>query len=339
MNNAQIRLENTLELYKSKLPPKPYHTNDYYYGKRIGSLDLALKSQHIQPNSLTHKYFMIFDLDGDMSVLDWADKGLPSPHLIVRNLDNGRSHMTYILNTSVKNDVSGRLKPIKYCSDVEHGLAVRIGADMNYNGLLTKNPFKSSAYKVFSFEDQPYDLDYLNEFVNKDLVRQQREAKKAKSVEDGFASGRNCTLFENLRIWAYANWHRSHQGKLLSNIMDQAMEFNTFECQLGTREVEAIADSVYRFISRNFSIERLNELKSDRAKQSRQKSKGNVIYTGEKPWEKENVPSSTYYYRKANSVDAERQIASQYEPWKKLNISRRTYYRRKNQGLIELPED
>ena len=134
MNNAQLRLENTLEEYKSKLPPKPYHTNDYYFGKKIGALDSALKSNHIQPNSLTHKYFIILDLDSDMSVLDWADKGLPAPHLIVRNLDNGRSHMTYILNSSVKSDVNGRLKPIKYCSDVEHGLAVRIGADMNGGG-------------------------------------------------------------------------------------------------------------------------------------------------------------------------------------------------------------
>ena len=76
MNNAQLRLENTLELYKSKLPPKPYYANDYSFGKKIGSIEAALKSNHIQPNSKTHKYFMIFDLDSDMSVLDWSDKGL-----------------------------------------------------------------------------------------------------------------------------------------------------------------------------------------------------------------------------------------------------------------------
>ena len=336
MTNAQLRLENTLEIYKSKLPPKPYHTNDYYFGKKIGGLHLALKSNHIQPNSLTHKYFMIFDLDSDLSVLDWSDKGLPAPHLITRNLDNGRSHMTYILNTSVKNDVRGLLKPLKYFSDVEHGLAVRIGADMNYNGLLTKNPFKSSTYKVFSYQSVPYDLDYLNEFVDKELVKQQREAKKLKSIEDGFASGRNCTLFENLRLWAYANWHRCQPTELRSNILDQAMRFNTFECQLGTREVESIADSVYRFINRHFSTERLNELKSARAKQSRAKSSTNVIYTGEKPWDLEGIPKPTYYYRKANDVDADRTVEARDKPWEKMNMSRRTYYRRKSQGLIEV---
>lgn len=318
--------QTALELYRSKLPPKPYHTNNYTFGKQVGSLRSALKSNYLQPNSLTHKYFIILDLDSDTSVLDWTDKGLPPPHLIVRNLHNGRSHMTYILNTSVKIDVSGRLKPLKYCSDVEHGLAVRVGADMNYNGLLTKNPFNSSSFKTLSFADQPYDLDYLAEFVDKDLVKKQREAKKKRNIEDGFASGRNCTLFDNLRVWAYNNWQHHHPAELQSVIHEQAEQFNNFECQLGRREVDTIADSVYRFISRNFSMERLNELKSERAKQSRQKSKGNVIYTGEKPWEAEGVSSSTYYYRKTNGVDTERQIISKTKPWEKLGIGRTKWY-------------
>lgn len=336
MHCSQLTLKNTLEVYRSKLPKKPYHTNNYSFGKQVGPVSSAIKSIYLQPNSLTHKYFMIFDLDSEMSVLDWSDKGLPAPHLIVRNLDNGRSHLTYILNTSVKTDVRGLLKPIKYCSDVEHGLAVRIGADMNYNGLLTKNPFNTSAFKVFSFQDEPYDLDYLNEFVDKDLVRHQREAKKKKNVEDGFASGRNCTLFETLRLWAYSNWHRFHQAELHAEILDQAMMFNTFECPLGMNEVRTIADSVYRFIIQHFSIERLNELKSERAKQSRQKSKANLIYVDGKPWEEEGIPKRTYYYRRANGVESERQTISEAKPWEKLGISRATFYRRVKAGAIEL---
>ena len=207
---------------------------------------------------------------------------------------------------------------------------------MNYNGLLTKNPFQSSEYSVFSFEDEPYDLDYLNEFVDKDLVKEQREAKKRENVEDGFASGRNCTLFDNLRHWAYSNWHRFQQVELHAQILDQAMLFNTFECPLGMNEVRTIADSVYRFTTQQFSIERLNELKSERAKQSRAKSKGNVIYTGSKPWEEEGVSSSTYYYRKANGVDSERQTISAAKPWEKLGISRATFYRKVKDGTIEL---
>ena len=114
------------------------------------------------------------------------------------------------------------------------------------------------------------------------------------------------------------------------------MLFNTFECPLGMNEVRTIADSVYRFTTQQFSIERLNELKSERAKQSRAKSKGNVIYTGSKPWEEEGVSSSTYYYRKANGVDSERQTISAAKPWEKLGISRATFYRKVKDGTIEL---
>ena len=114
------------------------------------------------------------------------------------------------------------------------------------------------------------------------------------------------------------------------------MLFNTFECQLGTREVETIADSVYRFINRHFSTERLNELKSARAKQSRQKSSANLIYVDGKPWEEEGIPKRTYYYRKENNVDVDRSVEAQNKPWEKMNMSRRTYYRKKSQGLIEV---
>ncbi|MFK3908708.1 replication initiation protein [Pseudomonas monteilii] len=328
-------IQNVLELYKSKLPPKPYYTNNYTFGKHVGPLKSALKSIYLQPNSLTHKYFIILDLDSDTSALDWADKGLPPPHLIVRNLDNGRAHMTYILKDSVKNDVHGLRKPIRYCTDVEHGLAVRVGADMNYNGLLTKNPFNSSAFKVFSFEDQAYDLGYLNEFVDKDLVREQREAKRKINVEDGFAFGRNCTLFNNLRTWAYNNWQHHYSIELKSAIYKQADQFNRFECPLGSREVETIANSVYRFVERNFSIARLNELKSQRAKQSREKSSANLIYTGRKPWDEAGIPKRTYYHRKQHGVDADRKILTKLKPWEEMGISRATYYRKIKHGAID----
>jgi hypothetical protein len=244
--------------------------------------------------------------------------------------------MTYILKTLIKNDGTRLQNPIKYFSDFEHGLAVRIGADINYIGLLTKNSFKSSAYKVLSYESTPYKLYYLNEFVDKDLVKIQRNEKKKRKIEDGSASGKNCILFENLRLWTYSNWHSCHPTELRSRILEQAMLFNKFECQLGTREVETIADSVYRFINRHFSTERLNELKSARAKQSRAKSSTNVIYTGQKPWEEEGIPKRTYYYRKENNVNAGRSVKSQDKPWEKMNMSRRTYYRKKSQELIEV---
>ena len=91
-------------------------------------------------------------------------------------------------------------------------------------------------------------------------------------------------------------------------------------------EVRTIADSVYRFITQHFSIERLNELKSERAKQSRKKSSANLIYVDGKPWEDEGIPKRTYYYRKTNGVNTERQIISKAKPWEKLGIGKTKWY-------------
>ncbi|MBF7143238.1 MULTISPECIES: replication initiation protein [Pseudomonas] len=326
MRDAQLRIENALDLYKGKLPRKPYFSNDYTKGKKIGAQKTALNALYIQPNSNTHKYFITLDIDSDTGVFDWYDKGLPAPQIIARNLDNGRAHMSYILNSSVKMDYCGSATAIKYCCDVEHGLAVRVGADMNYNGILTKNPFNAEAYKIFSFETEAYDLGYLNEFVDKDLVKQHKDARRKKNLAAGFASGRNCNLFENLRLWAYKNWHKTQGSELHKILIEQGLAFNNFDLPLDKKEVVAIASSVYRFMEKNFSLEILGQLKSKRAKQSREKSSGNVKYTDGKPWEKEGIAASTYYYRKSVS---NLKASVDKEPWKALGISRSTYFRRR----------
>lgn len=137
------------------------------------------------------------------------------------------------------------------------------------------------------------------------------------------------------RIYMLAGvFDERHQGATQSFQRSMPWHLICFECPLNSREIDSIADSTYRFITRIFSIKRLNELKSESAEHSRQKSKGNVNYTGEKPWKREGISSSTYYYRKSNSVNIERQAASQEKSWEKLNISRRAYYRKKAQGLV-----
>lgn len=331
-SNDKYLVEKTLEKYKSKLPTKPYHTNDYFHGKKIAGHNAALKSKHIQPNSKTHIYYMLFDVDRQTASFDWNDRNLPPPHLVVINPENGHAHLTYILETSVTNSVAGHTKPYKYYSDVELGLAIKLGADLAYNATLTKNPFNKT-WKTFSFESEPYDLGYLNDFVDSELVAAHKISKKQKQQAPGYSTSRNCLLFEGLRAWAYKNFmHDDFQ----SNLEAHAKLLNSFEAPLGENEVKTIVRSVHDFVSKNFSVERLTALKSERAKQSRQKSKGNSIYTGEKPWETEGIPKRTYYYRKANCVESERQTISEAKPWENLGISRATFYRKVKDGAIEL---
>lgn len=325
-NNCAL-IEKTLEKYKSNLPLKPYYTDDYFYGKKIAGHNVALKSRHIQPNSKTHIYYMLFDVDRQTASFDWNDRNLPSPHLVVINPDNGHAHLTYMLETSIKNDVTGRKKPYNYFSDVELGLAIKLGADLAYNATLTKNPF-NKGWRTLSFECEPYDLGYLNDFVDTDMVAAHKISKKQKEKAAGYSTSRNCMLFEALRIWAYKNFMHD---SFYSNLENHAQLLNSFEAPLGSNEVNTIVRSVYDFVNKNFSLERLAELKSERARQSGLKGGGRPVIHVDKPWELEGVPASTYYYRKSNPTA---ESAESMKPWEAMNMSRRTYYRKKKEGII-----
>jgi hypothetical protein len=330
-NKIDKKLENNLKLFISKLPPKPYYTNDYHFGKKIAPVAIAVKAVYLQPNSSTHQYYLIYDVDRLTAAFDWNDRGLPAPHLVIKNPRNGHCHIIYILDVSVKIDFKGKLAPIQYLADVEHGLAVRLGADLAFNGYMAKNPLHSD-WVTTSFASEPYNLDYLNEFVDKDLVR----ANKLKMLEaqksDAYSTGRNCELFDNLRFWAYDNFSSYTSAGLLDALLEQAESFNQFALPLGTNEVKGIVKSIHSFVTGNFSVERLNEMKSERARKSGLKGGGRPkIHTDEQmPWEKVGK-SKSWYYKTKDVVKAEPIDA---EPWLALNMSRRTYFRKKKAGFI-----
>jgi hypothetical protein len=330
-NKIDKKLEKSLELFKSKLPPKPYYTNDYHFGKRIAGVEIACKATHLQPNSDTHKYFLVFDVDRATAAVDWSDRGLPAPHLITRNPVNGHCHIIYILETSVKMDFNGKRAPIKFLADVEEGLAIRLGADLAYNGLLTQNPFHKD-WITTSYESSAYELNYLSEFVNKGLVKEHKTRMENLKKSGAYATGRNCELFDALRFWAYDNFAHYTSTGLFDALLEKAESFNTFALPLGTNEVRGIVKSIHSFVTDNFSAERLNEMKSERARKSGLKGGGRPkIHTDEQmPWEKEGK-SKSWYYKTKDVVKAEPVDA---EPWLALDMSRRTYFRKKKAGFI-----
>ena len=320
-------IRNALECYKERLPEKPYYTNDFLSGKKIARRELALKFKHIQPNTKTHLYFLIFDVDRQTAVIDWYDLGLPPPHLVVKNPENGHAHLTYILNTSVKNDVFQENKPFKFYTDVRLGLAIRLAADLHYNSILTKNPFHPD-WEVFSFQSEPYDLNYLSEFIDRPAVKRHKESFNKSDGDDSGVIGRNSSTFETLRKWAYKNFQTENFDQRLESY---ATELNReLPTSLSTRELQGVVKSIKTFIKRNFSKEKMAFMKSIRASHSGLKGGRRPKKYEQKPWIVEGIPASTYYYRKKNSINKPK-----FQPWVELGLSRRTYYRRKAQGQLD----
>ena len=189
----------TKKAFIGNLPQRPYCTDDTSSGLLIRPQATALAYRHIQYNPPPHVASLVFDLDKPDSYHAWQDAGLPAPHWISVNRTNGHAHIGYMLATPVARTSAARQKPLRYLAAIEHVLAKRLGADMGYSGLITKNPTHSDWLTVWH-QIEPYSLDYLAEFCpDADLAAYSRRSRK----EVG-GLGRNVTVFDNVREWAYS---------------------------------------------------------------------------------------------------------------------------------------
>ena len=192
--------------FVERLPSRPYCTNDKSAGLLIRPQATALAYRHIQHNPPPHVSCLVFDVDKKPHELrrrdgyhEWRERGLPAPHWISINPENGNYHLGYLLAAPVARTNAARLKPLRYLAAIEHVLAHRLGADVGYVGLITKNPVHSDWWTVWH-GIEPYSLDYLAEFCpDADLAAYNRRSRKEAS-----GLGRNVTLFDNVREWAYS---------------------------------------------------------------------------------------------------------------------------------------
>ena len=174
---------------------------------------------------------------------------------------------------------------------------VKLCADPGYAGLIAKNPFHD-AWRAL-WVQHLYDLGELAEYVNLPKHRPQREA---------LGLGRNCTLFDELRAWAY-RWVREYKRNDATGeqwyraVLGQAERLNAFPVPLAFNEVRAIAKSIAKWTGRKFSDAAFSAIQSARGKLG-------------------GRPATTTEHG---------------EPWAEQGISRATYYRRQKSGLL-VPE-
>lgn len=250
MHQLSLDIQTTI---MDTLPAKPYATDDFECGLRIHNKQKAATKRYIQ---LNHKYvtqWLTFDIDQDDAVTGFYDDalGMPTPNMMVQNQDNGRAHFLYLLQTPVLHYPSASIKPIQYLdaiySEIRHGL----GADMGYSGLISKNPLNSH-WRTFETRTSPYTLGELASHL--DLS--DREVKRYKvDPEQGFNLGRNQTLFNGLRDWAYIAV-RDHRGTTYAvwyeSCLKQADMMNKANVfPLPYSEIKSIAKSVSKFCWRN----------------------------------------------------------------------------------------
>lgn len=296
------RQANQLDLFRERLPAKPYHTDDLRAGLGIDKAARAALCRYIQPNGPTHRWWMVYDIDRPGAALDWSERGAPPPSIVAMNPANGHAHLIYGLETPVRTAPDAKSAPLRYAAAVDCALQRALDADPQYSGLICKNPLHPH-WRVTSWEPRLYTLADLDSWLDLQPAQDRR-----KRLPD-YGLGRNCNLFEQLRLWAYKairqGWPDFEQWQAACN--DRALMYNAgFAVPLDHQEVRHVARSVAKWTHQHL------DAASFSAWQAAQGRKGG-IRSGE--------------VRRAGSIE-------EAQPWAALGVSRVTYFRWKAAGKL-----
>lgn len=248
-----------LDLFaKERWPRKPYCSDDLEAGLKVRSLLSALKKPYIQANPPKLRVWSIYDVDRPGAAVAWEDAGLPPPSWASANRENGHAHLVWGLSAPVLMEAEdARRAPMRYLCAVEAAFRASLEADAGYSGLITKNP-AHPLWRTLRGPRMAYELGELAEWV--DLPR---HIPKRKPEQVGL--GRNVTLFDHMRHYAYRTVRRYKQD--VRNFVIWQADLNTkalerngdFQNPLDGREVWQVAKSVARWTWNRFDIEASDE--------------------------------------------------------------------------------
>jgi len=213
----------------------------------------------------------------------WEEAGLPPPAVGASNvLLNTRGHLLYPLTAPVLTGDAARDKPLRYLAAIESGFRSRLGADPQFSASThsSKNPwFKGKddlpAWRTYWGPDKTWDLGEMAEWV--DLPKHM--PRRGLKVEN-LGYGRNCALFDRLRLWAYhairrlwaagggaQEWTRCVQDKaaeMNGDLGEVGGGWHSLSGPMSTLEVYHVAKHVAKYVWANFSPERFSEIQQAR---------------------------------------------------------------------------
>lgn len=262
-----------LELFSpQRLANRPYCMRDKGAGMYIRSLKDALGQRYIQANAPSLVFRLVFDLDYDVRATAhmraWAqDIGAPEPNWTAINPDSGRAHVAYEIEVPVARHDAARSGPIRLAAAIEDALTIQLRADTGYVGLICKNPLHPG-WSLVPGRQAPYDLAELCDWV--DL----KPYSGRKPKQPGGSIGRNITLFDRLRAWAYREVRHYRGGRREAwdaAVLSQAESLNCFVGDdlpqtrpLALAEVKAVARSVAKYCWHVIGTEESNKRFSQR---------------------------------------------------------------------------
>lgn len=259
----------SLDLFVQRLPRNPYCSNSLaseglYRLPQVKALSRLM----IQPNTANLHVCLCFDVDREGAAIDWQDRLLPPPNLSVMNPDNGHAHLIYLLSDPVPTSDLARIKPVQFMSAVQEGIRRTLDADRGYAGVIVKNP-SHNHWRTTEHCHQPYALQELAEWVE---LPTPREMRKRNKDADYAGLGRNCTIFEIVRLQSYSlvrdYWRPGGDKSFYEAVLELVLRSNEKDIgnPLGFKECRAIAKSISRWTWRTFTPAAFREIQATRGR-------------------------------------------------------------------------
>jgi len=247
--------------FTNTLSKKPYCGNDLKrYGLKVRNREHALRHKYIQPNQPNSTQWLLFDIDYRVTVETITeDLLLPTPTIFIQNPKNQHAHVAYRLNTPIHYNKTSSKKPIEFLDRVQAGMERALRADASFAKLIIKNP-THQAWRT-TWGNVAYDLDEFCDYCEVPL----------KIVAQDAGEGRNCTLFETLRKWAYRairqGWPDFEQWLIACEVRADGIN-KGFDKPLPWSEVKGTAKSVAKYTHKRFSEGAFSAIQSARQAKS-----------------------------------------------------------------------
>ncbi len=239
-------------LLVERIPAYPLSADYPILGLGRRKKEDSLSRDIIQLNASNEVGCLVLDVDSNIDEFDW-ERGVPLPNFLSVNPTSHHAHVAYVLGQSIPLPCATP-RQLKMLELTTEGLTQLWDADRGYNHLVCKNPL-SPRWITRVFRERPYTLYELAEFTQH---QQDTNEVDAEALREDFALlGRNCKLFEELRLWSYAQIRDYYRNPVAfhSAVLQKALDLN--DGGLGYNEVKSTAKSIA-----NWTYEHMTERRS-----------------------------------------------------------------------------
>lgn len=244
------------------LPLWPLASDDLRAGIYRTARKDARGKRYIEANPQALSNLLVVDVDHEDALMralwdrhDWL------PNAVVENPANGHAHAVWALAEPVTRTEYAQRKPLAFAAAVTEGLRRSVDGDAAYSGLITKNPEHASWHTSWT-SDRLYSLGELASRLE-EASHMPAPAWRRSRRRNPVGLGRNCSIFETARHWAYREAKRIRQRHehataedsrdYYAAVLAHVHELNAaFSEPLPANEARDIAASIHRWVTTRF---------------------------------------------------------------------------------------